>query len=365
MGLFQNAVSKKGNSESAENAKRIEWIDIAKLFGMIAIYLGHFAEQAGRAYGFVFAFHVPFFFLISGCMNTYDHEKSFGKYVLKRAKRILLPFYGFGLLSIPPKLFTEGRQHLFQNLTGHLVQLLMGGIRNHFFALALWFLTCLFVIEIMFKAIKYLKQKVLIFLLPLICSVIAMFVLDPTPIADPHMFYNVDSALYYIIFFAIGYFAYPYLIRLFELDSTKKKIVFGVIYIVTVAYSVGVFFGFDLLSWPYITSIPVLLFMMIVRAVIISLAVMMTARFLTGIPQLAHMGRKTLFLCGNEWLIKFLVPGVFGLLGFRINLFHPVVALLYAILLIVVCVYIVIPVEERMLRFVVEKFFPEKKQTVS
>lgn len=362
MGVLQDIFSIKEKAETASGQKRVEWIDIAKLFGMIAIYLGHFGEQAGTAYGFVFAFHVPFFFFLSGCMNTYDREENFGKYILKRAQRILLPFYGFALVSIPPKMYTQGKAHLFDHVDEYLLQILLGAIRNRFFALALWFLTCLFVMEVMFKAIKYTKRKVLIFLIPLLCFLFTTYGLKPGPFADPRIPYNIDSALYYMIFFAAGYLAYPYLIRLFQLDSKTKKILFLVIYIVTLAYSAGVLFGVDLLSWPYINNDNVILLMVAVKAILISMAVLMSARLLVRVPQLAHMGRKTLFLCGNEYIMKFLVPGVAGKLGFEIRLFHPLIALLYTVFLIVLCVYIVIPVEEWMLKVTAEIIFRRERK---
>lgn len=42
--------------------KHIEWIDVAKFWGMFFIYLGYFGESAGLAYKWVFSFHVPLFF---------------------------------------------------------------------------------------------------------------------------------------------------------------------------------------------------------------------------------------------------------------------------------------------------------------
>ncbi len=362
MGVLRDIFWVKDKTESASGQKRVEWIDIAKLFGMIAIYLGHFGEQAGAAYGFVFAFHVPFFFFLSGCMNTYDREEHIGKFILKRARRILLPFYGFALVSIPPKMYTQGKAHLFDHIGEYLMQILMGAIRNRFFALALWFLTCLFVMEVMFKAIKYTKRKVLFFLIPMLCFLVTTYGFKPGPFADPRLPYNVDSALYYMIFYAIGYLTYPYLIRLFQLDTKTKKILFLVIYMLTFAYSAGVLFGMDLLSWPYIQNDNVILFLVAVKAILISMAVLMSARLLVKVPQLAHMGRKTLFLCGNEYIMKFLVPGVAGKFGFEIRLFHPLVALLYTVFLIVLCVYIVIPAEEWMLKMAADIIFCRERK---
>ena len=99
-----------------------------------------------------------------------------------------------------------------------------------------------------------------------------------------------------------------------------------------------------------------------VKAILIGMAVLMSARLLVKVPQLAYMGRKTLFLCGNEYIMKFLVPGVVGRLGFVIRLFHPLVALLYAVILIVLCVYVVIPVEEWMLKVTADIIFRRERK---
>ena len=67
-----------------EKNNRIEWIDICKYLGILAIYIGHFGTDAGSAFKFVFTYHVPLFFFLSGCMDTYDKENNYFKYVWKK-----------------------------------------------------------------------------------------------------------------------------------------------------------------------------------------------------------------------------------------------------------------------------------------
>ncbi|HFO9614052.1 TPA: acyltransferase family protein, partial [Escherichia coli] len=45
---------------------RLEWIDSLKAVAIFWIYLGHFGDNAKQLYPFVFSFHVPLFFFISG-----------------------------------------------------------------------------------------------------------------------------------------------------------------------------------------------------------------------------------------------------------------------------------------------------------
>ena len=331
-------------SEADPVKNRVEWIDIAKLLGMFAIYFGHLCEE-GRARDFVFCFHVPLFFFLSGCMNTYDKEENIFRYILKRAKKILIPFYCFAFISVIIKVISE--KTAGSQIWDYVLIILKGAIRNTFFAPALWFLTCLFVMEIIFKIIKCFNLKALLVIIPVVCFILSEFVIKPRAIREPSMPYNVDSTLYYIIFFAVGYLTYPLINRLFELNTAVKKKAFIIVYIVTVLYCLVVFFRKYLFA-AGIKDWNVLKFTMLIRAFIMGMAVIMTARLLAKVPHIAKFGRKTLFLCGNEWITKALIADIFLLFGLDINhLFNPLITLVYTTILIILNVFILIPVEEK------------------
>ena len=46
--------------------QRVEWIDIFKLLGIVAIFCGHLGTETGGLHDFVFMYHVPLFFFASG-----------------------------------------------------------------------------------------------------------------------------------------------------------------------------------------------------------------------------------------------------------------------------------------------------------
>ena len=84
---------------------RITWIDTAKFIGIFCIYLGHFGNSAGRSYPFVFIFHVPLFFFLSGYLEYIfctkkNSTKPFITYTVKCIKKILLPMYLFSIASL-------------------------------------------------------------------------------------------------------------------------------------------------------------------------------------------------------------------------------------------------------------------------
>ena len=77
------------------------------------------------------------------------------------------------------------------------------GIRNQIFAPSLWFLPCLFVVTILYHTvysifIKYKYKSYLVLAISIMIYVST--VLPNNPIVRPNWVFNVDSALYYIIY---------------------------------------------------------------------------------------------------------------------------------------------------------------------
>lgn len=80
--------------------ERVKWVDAAKFLGILAIYVGHFAGAAGKSYLYVFAYHVPLFFFLSGCMMNYDKDSNPGKFIFRKFRTIMVPFWLFSAISI-------------------------------------------------------------------------------------------------------------------------------------------------------------------------------------------------------------------------------------------------------------------------
>ena len=80
-----------------KNNKRIAWIDNAKAIAIFFIVLGH-RLPSGELCGYLYSFHVPMFFFLSGL--TFSADKSPQKYLKEKATRILIPYFAFSLVSI-------------------------------------------------------------------------------------------------------------------------------------------------------------------------------------------------------------------------------------------------------------------------
>lgn len=68
--------------------KRIEYLDIAKGFAMICIIFGHLGIVGINS--FVFTFHVPIFFLISGYFL--DNRLEMKEFMFKKSRQLLIPY---------------------------------------------------------------------------------------------------------------------------------------------------------------------------------------------------------------------------------------------------------------------------------
>lgn len=326
--------------------KRIEWVDIVKFFGIFAIYLGHFGESAGPAYRFVFIFHVPLFFFISGCMNWYDNEKSIPKYIWKKVKTLLLPLYGFAMLSI---IFNVLMNNIgFDEIKHNLICVLKGCIRNTFFAGGLWFLSCLFLMEIVFKFLKLLKYRFLILSVSIVLFGVAEFAFNPSPLVEPHMLYNFDSMCYYMVFFALGYCAYPYIEKLFVFDKPYKKVIHLTLLFVTMAYTALLFGGKNLLGILSQNAVVASWGVNVYRLLIIAF-VILVSKLLEGAQLMSEIGKETLYLCGNEWIVKKIFPLFLSVFGLSVDISNPLVAYIYTFVLLMINIKIIIPVEKKII----------------
>lgn len=200
--------------------ERVKWIDTARFLGIVSIYIGHIGSTAGLVYPYVFQYHVPLFFFISGCMSVYDKERNMGKFLLKKVKRLLLPMWVFAVLSVVISIIQAGSG---ESLMDNLLLIAKGCVRNSFLAGSLWFLSCLFVTEVIFKLLSLLMNRWIVLAAAAVMHIISTVLMNPSPVLVPRWWYNVDSMFYYILYYAIGSVVYPSIEKLFLLNSRRKK----------------------------------------------------------------------------------------------------------------------------------------------
>lgn len=321
--------------------ERIGWVDTLRGLGIIAIYVGHFGSHAGPLHSFVYAYHVPLFFFISGFFVKIKSGENLFQSIKKLFLHIMVPYIGF--LAIAAIVY-----HLH---SGYNVPWMIGqgffGIRNRLFAGSLWFLPCLFVMAVLYQIIlRIVKKKVFALLVAIILFVVSRTILPFNPGTQPSWFWNIDSALYYIIYYAFGAFIFTYIkdIKYKSTNRTQKAII-ALFALICFAVTAVVFFkgaGY-IPSLVNISITPIKWLMGIMIVLFLIFANIFLAVFLNKVTFLQNLGKSTLILCGTENMLKILVPSFVSIFSLSINLSDATAlkTLIYAIFLLTVNYYTV------------------------
>ena len=144
---------KTGAEKSLLN-KRIVWVDNAKAIAMFCIVLGHIMVESFTQ-SIVYSFHIPTFFFLAG--YCFHDRLPFPEYVVNKLKRIMVPYFFFGLAAIFFYI-VYGTVTKTETLSWQqcLLGLAVGSVKSNRmqFNYHLWFLPALFVMSVVFYALK-------------------------------------------------------------------------------------------------------------------------------------------------------------------------------------------------------------------
>lgn len=80
--------------------KRILWADYAKFVAIYLVVLGHADLPSGDFRNFIYLFHLPLFFLISGYFDN-SLKYNFKTFIVHNFKLLLVPYLCFNVINIP------------------------------------------------------------------------------------------------------------------------------------------------------------------------------------------------------------------------------------------------------------------------
>ncbi len=179
--------------------ERVHWIDIAKGIAILCVFFGHTVSTPSLLVKFVYLFHMPVFFMLSG--YVFSNKRNFKDFLLVKLKTVVLPIFTIGLAGAVlvgavfqvVKHEDPGWKWLFLN------PIVQYGTHS-----LLWYLAALFVLLLIFYGLTKLfkdRVKLLIpvsFLLGLVSYCFIRFVGITLP-------WSIDTALVALPFTAIGY----------------------------------------------------------------------------------------------------------------------------------------------------------------
>ena len=184
---------------------RQHYIDVAKGVGILLVLLGHI-KQGGAAPSIIYAFHMPFFFLISGLLFNPNKFGSYWNFIKSRATRLLIPYFVYSLITwcfwvgyncCTKRIISIDFYPLIQTL---LAQGSSGFLKHN---APLWFITCLFTLEVIYYPLY--KKRWSLFCCSMI-SIISMISIKSHSVCWLELLpWNLEIALACLLYYALGY----------------------------------------------------------------------------------------------------------------------------------------------------------------
>lgn len=229
--------------------QRIIWVDHLKALGILLVVLAHHDDEVPKSIvQFIYSFHVPIFFFASGLLyfpQKYVGLKPFAK---QKAKTLLLPYFSLSLatymlwLVLAPFRTGEpplGAIEILKGLAGILIS--SHGLIWMSHNGPLWFLTCLWVVEVCFHMIYMLVVKLrpenmslVIGVILILVSVLGYF---DRVFASFRLPWTMDTALTGCVFFGVGFLARKRLSDFLMEVSFLKVLLFILLGVFSFAFS--------------------------------------------------------------------------------------------------------------------------------
>lgn len=196
----------------SELKRRIDGITILQSIGIFLVVLGHCvpiseveSNPSWVAWGhhFIFVFHMPLFMFLSGylfILTTMERSISYPRFVFKKAKRLLLPYFAISSVAFIFKNILS--KYALRPITpdiSHYVRGMLYPLENPI--ILFWFLPMLFMIFLLapgFKRLLALDNKFVMVATLVLLEI--FFILNPVKIR----FLNISGVAEYLVYFYAG-----------------------------------------------------------------------------------------------------------------------------------------------------------------
>lgn len=185
--------------------ERIEWIDFCKFIAIFYMVWGH-SGMPNSLDKYIHVFHMPIFFFLSGYVLKINKIANFKDLIVKKAKSLLVPYFVFAISiyyfwSIVYKIANKPIPEPQINLVKGIFTI---NTVIEPFAAVQWFLTCLFLVEIIFYIIiKVSKQNMIV--LSFILFMFSLLGYIYGYITCNRLYWGLDTAFTAVVFYGLGY----------------------------------------------------------------------------------------------------------------------------------------------------------------
>lgn len=352
------------------NNKRLTYLDLAKGLGIILVVFGHLEYINENVRGYISAFHMPLFFVISGILIALGDETrlDFKTMASKKARGLLIPYIWFSLLYIPIDVMNVCIHHIDMNtfIFNIISSCIFSGVG------VLWFLPALFIAEIgAYLLIKKIKKSYIVIPVSVLLSILLYILVDLfVPMVEPGLssvaIYILNGILRMVsrgfiasIFVIAGYYSYTWALSKHKNFSIIELIVgIGFMVINFFLYGINGCVDFHFLVLGNIAVYFPL-------AIIASLGVVLICKNMCSLRLIEFYGRNSLIIMATHVQCYIIYIGIKvsePLLGLQGN---PSVMSSLFVASVTVIVFII----ETVIILIINRFFPfvvgKKRKTIS
>lgn len=285
--------------------ERIYWVDYAKTIGIFLVILAH-TPLLESANIFIYVFHMPLFFFISGYLFSFDKHPTFKAFITRRFKQLIIPYFFFNVATyifwffVGRKFGNDASLEIkwFEPILGMFYA--KGSAPWLIHCIPLWFISCLFVVELIYYVtFKNFKKWVLFPCFMLIGYIDYLY--DPVRLP-----WNINIALVAIVFYSLGNHLKPYFTASNPKTGFTIRLIilsFSVVYVIAVlngkigmhTHNYGNFFLFMIGAISGITGIFLISFTL--------------QRFLGEVRLIQFISQNTLTILGLHLSIASIIKG--------------------------------------------------------
>jgi acyltransferase len=287
---------------------RIEYVDNVKAIAMVLVVVGHAPGLNPFVMNFIYAFHMPVFFFLSGLLLSEQKlALPLRRFIVLQVRGLGIPYLFFFLLSylywlpthrLAAAAKTLGPMAWWEPLLG----LLMGNQHAWVVNAVLWFFLCLFMTTcIYFIAKRFFSAGLLALVFSLQGIVFALFYVP----SWPRWPWALDSTLIALGFYAAGHFARAYYPQLAQLSRPRAAILVLVLGLVLLA-------GTALNGKVDLNSLVLgnLLFLYFVNAYIGIVGLWLIGMLMPSKPVLTWIANHTIIIFPTHLLLYSLFTGI-------------------------------------------------------
>lgn len=175
--------------------KRAEYLDIAKGIGILLVVWAH---AKGPFSAYIYQFHMPLFFLISGYL--FNERNTVKQFIVKKVQTLYIPFVFWNIIFTIVEQILQISHFSRKEFGSTIIKILLTISKSGSFLGATWFLGSLFVVSVVYKIVdRYLPQtrekSLILLLMSTVISYIGFSVTFP---------YMISRTMVLTVFFAVG-----------------------------------------------------------------------------------------------------------------------------------------------------------------